>query len=89
MARSGTCTACHQDLPNLLPARFVLQKIAKVANLSFKDEQAHSNLLRENNIMISWIKGLGIIALILLIPIAVFAYRKRETIKEAYKRMKG
>lgn len=89
MARSGTCTACHQDLPNLLPARFVLQKIAKVANLSFKDEQAHSSLLRENNIMISWIKALGIIALILLIPIAIFAYRKRETIKEAYKRMKG
>lgn len=89
MTRSGTCTACHQDLPKLLPSRLVLQKIANIANLSFKDEQAHSSLLRENNIMISWIKGLGVIALILLIPIVIFAYRKRETIKEAYKRMKG
>lgn len=89
MSRAGTCMACHQDLPKgLLPAR-MLQQIAKVANLSFNSEAQHSKLLRENNIMISWVKALGIIALLLLIPIAIFAYRKRETIKEAYKRMRG
>lgn len=89
MARAGTCTACHHDLPKLLPSRFVLQKIANIANLSFKDEEAHSSLLRENNIMISWIKALGVLALIILIPVAIYAYRRREDIKAAFKRMKG
>ncbi len=88
LARAGTCMACHQDLPKgLLPAR-MLQQIAKVANLGFNTEAQHSKLLRENNIMISWIKAVGIIALLLLIPLGIFLYIKKEKIKEIYKRIK-
>lgn len=89
LARGGTCMACHQDIPNgSIPIK-MLGKIAEVANLDFSSEKAHSELLRENNIMISWVKAIGIIAIVLIIPIAIIAYIKRKKIIEIIKRIKG
>lgn len=80
LAREGTCMACHQDIPKgSVPIR-MLGKIAEVANLDFVSEKAHSGLLRENNIMVSWIKGLAIVALVMMIPIGLIAYIKRKKI---------
>ncbi len=79
LSRTGTCLACHQDIPKgAIPIR-MLGKIAEVANLSFASEQAHDHLLRENNLLISWVKALGIVGLILFVPMVFLCliYRKK------------
>lgn len=89
LSRGGTCLACHQDIPNgSIPIR-MLGKIAEVANLSFASEEAHEHLLRENNILISWVKAGGILCCILLIPVLVVGYIKRKKLMEIIKRIKG
>lgn len=89
LSRQGTCMACHQDIPNgSIPIR-MLGKIAEVANLDFASEEAHANLLRENNILISWVKALGIVALLLMIPAGIIIFIKRKKIIEIIKRIKG
>lgn len=61
LSRSGTCIACHQDVPDgAIPIK-MLGKIAEVANLNFSSGPAHADLLRENNVLISWVKAGGII----------------------------
>lgn len=89
LSRSGTCLACHQDIPDgSIPIR-MLGKIAKVANLSFASGEAHGQLLRENNILISWVKAGGILCCILLIPVLIIGYIKRKKIVEIFKRVNG
>lgn len=89
LSRSGTCLACHQDIPDgSIPIR-MLGKIAEVANLSFASGEAHGQLLRENNILISWVKAGGILCCILLIPVLIIGYIKRKKIVEIFKRVKG
>lgn len=80
LARSGTCMACHQDMPNgSIPIK-MLGKVAKVANLSFAPADDHAQLLRENNILISWIKAIAIIIGILAIPLIIICIAKRRKI---------
>lgn len=77
--RSGTCVACHQNIPKgSFPIR-MLHEIAHIANLSFADGLSHANLLNQNNVLIAWVKVLGIIALLLLpfMGVAIFFYRKK------------
>lgn len=89
LSRSGTCLACHQDIPDgSIPIR-MLGKIAEVANLSFASGEAHEQLLRENNILISWVKAGGILCCVLLIPVLIIGYIKRKKIIEIFKRVKG
>lgn len=89
LSRSGTCLACHQDIPDgSIPIR-MLGKIAEVANLSFASGEAHEHLLRENNILISWVKAGGILCCILLIPVLIIGYIKRKKIVEIFKRVNG
>ena len=89
LSRQGTCMSCHQDIPNgSIPIR-MLGKIAEVANLDFASEEAHADLLRENNILISWVKALGIVALLLMIPAGIIIFIKRKKIIEIIKRIKG
>lgn len=89
LSRAGTCLACHQDIPQgSIPIR-MLGKIAEVANLSFASEEAHEHLLRENNVLISWVKAVGIILCVLLVPASIFGYLKRKKIREIIKRIKG
>lgn len=88
LSRSGTCLACHQDIPNgSIPIR-MLGKIADIARLSFTSEEAHGQLLRENNILVSWVKAIGIFCCILLVPTLILAYVKRKKIIGIIKRMK-
>lgn len=89
LARGGTCLACHQDIPNgSVPIR-MLGKVAEVAHLSFAPEEAHAHLLRENNVLISWVKAIGILCCILLIPAFILGYIKRKKLFEMMKRIKG
>ena len=89
LSRGGTCLACHQDIPQgSVPIR-MLGKIAEVANLSFASSDAHEELLRENNVLISWVKAVGILCCVLLIPVLIVGYVKRKKIAEIIKRMKG
>lgn len=89
LSRGGTCLACHRDIPDgSIPIR-MLGKIAEVANLSFASAEAHEQLLRENNVLISWVKGVGIVCCILLIPVLIIGYIKRKKIIEIIKRIKG
>lgn len=89
LSRGGTCLTCHQDIPDgSIPIR-MLGKIAEVANLSFASGEAHEQLLRENNILISWVKAAGILCCILLVPVLIIGYIKRKKIAEIMKRIKG
>lgn len=89
LSRGGTCLACHQDIPDgAIPIK-MLGKIAEITNLSFASEDAHGDLLRQNNLLISWIKAGGILALFLLIPVGIYAFIKRKKIIEIIKKLKA
>lgn len=62
LERGDTCLACHQDIPQGSIPISMLGKIAEVLDLEFKEPAAHAKLLRENNILIAWVKFGGIIA---------------------------
>ena len=80
--------ACHQDIPQgSIPIR-MLGKVADIVDLSYATDDAHSSLLRENNILISWVKAIGVILLILIIPIGILAFIKRKKIIEIVQRLK-
>ena len=80
LSRSGTCAACHQDVPMGTIPISMLKQIAKVADLSFNSEEGHNTLLMQNNVLMAWIKALGIIlAIPTLIAVAcVFFYKYRR-----------
>ena len=89
LSRGGTCLACHQDIPDgAIPIR-MLGKIAEITNLSFASEEAHGDLLRENNLLISWVKAGGIVALLLMIPVAIVAFIYRKKIIKILKQLKN
>ncbi len=88
LSRGGTCVACHQDIPKgSIPIR-MLGKIAEVIDMDFLSEEAHGNLLRQNNVLIAWIKAGGLVVLIIFIPLLVWAIVKRKKIVEILKRLK-
>lgn len=77
--RNGTCMACHQDTPGGSIPMAMLEKIAHITNMSFADGESHAKLLNQNNVLIAWIKFLGIIGLLLLpfICVAIYIYRAK------------
>ncbi len=81
LTRGGTCMACHRDIPDGSITIKMLGQIAKVANLSFAPPDAHDKLLRENNILISWIKALGILALLTLVASSPILWLQRKKIR--------
>lgn len=89
LSRQGTCLHCHQDIPDGAVPMQMLGKIAEVAKLSFASEQEHGDLLRQNNLLIAWIKAGGIVALIVMIPVAIVLFIKRKKIIEILKRLKS
>lgn len=77
LARQGTCTACHQDIPDGSLSMQMLGKVAEVTHLSFAPASAHAKLLRENNIGIAWVKITAIIGGILFaIATSLWLFRK-------------
>lgn len=87
LSRKGTCLACHIDIPDGTIPNRMLTAIAQTANLTFKSEAEHNKLLHENNLMIAWIKALGVVALILLVPLLILIYVKRKQIAKAWRRL--
>ena len=86
LSRSGTCVACHQDIPKgSIPIR-MLGKIAEVIDMDFQSEEAHGTLLRQNNVLISWVKAGGLVALAIFIPLVILIIVKRKKIVEFLKR---
>lgn len=89
LSRDNTCLACHQDIPNGSIPMTMLGKIADIVDLEYVTDTDHGQLLRQNNIWISWVKALGIIALVLMIPFIIICVVKRNKIKEIWNRLKG
>lgn len=88
LSRGGTCMACHKDIPDgAIPIK-MLGKIAEITHLSFASEDAHGQLLNENNLLISWIKAGGIIALIIAIPFVILAFLRRKQLLAMLKDLK-
>ena len=80
LSRGGTCLACHKDIPDgAIPIK-MLGKIAEITHLSFASEEAHAQLLNENNLLISWIKAGGLVMLLLFIPVCIVGIIKRKLI---------
>ena len=89
LSRGGTCLACHKDIPNgAIPIK-MLGKIAELTHLSFASEEAHSDLLNENNLLISWVKAAGIIAIIIALPFLIFTWFKRKQILRIIRNLKN
>lgn len=78
LERGGTCLACHQDIPQGAVPIAMLGKMAEVLDLDFAAPQAHADLLRENNLLVSWVKALAIVAAVLLLPALVWFIRWRR-----------
>lgn len=87
LARQGSCVACHQDIPNGTIPNKMLTKVAQVAKLSFATPEAHDKLIHQNNLMISWIKALGVLGLIVLAGLIVWAIIKRKQVVAFCKRL--
>ena len=80
LSRGGTCLACHKDIPDgAIPIK-MLGKIAEITHLSFASEEAHGQLLGENNLLISWVKFGGIVLLLLFVPFVIVCFVKRKKI---------
>lgn len=88
LSRGNTCLACHKDIPNGSIPIAMLGKIAEVIDLDFVSEEAHGNLLQQNNVLIAWIKAGGLIFAALMIPVVIYAFRKRKKIREIIKKIK-
>lgn len=89
LSRGGTCIACHEDIPDgAIPIR-MLGKIAEITHLSFASEEAHGSLLRENNLLISWIKAAGIVVILGVILVLVIAFVKRKAIRRFWKELRA
>lgn len=89
LSRTGTCLACHQDIPEgSIPIK-MLGKIAEIVDLNFTSDEDHGQLLRENNLLISWVKAGGIIIIILLIPLGFIIVMKRKRIGQFIKKIKN
>ncbi|MDY0132943.1 MAG: hypothetical protein RBR53_09770 [Desulforegulaceae bacterium] len=78
LERGNTCVACHQDIPKGSIPIAMLGKIAKIVDISFMSEKAHSKLLRENNILISWAKFLAILTPVVAFPLFFLFIWKRK-----------
>ena len=65
----------------------MLGQVAKFANLSFAQADEHAHLLRENNILIAWIKMFAIIGGIIAIPVAIVCILKRKKIVAKIRRI--
>jgi hypothetical protein len=87
LSRQGSCIACHQDIPNGSIPNKMLTKVAQIANLSFATPEAHVRLIYQNNLMIAWIKALGVIGLIVLTGLIVWAVIKRKKFVSFCKRL--
>ncbi|WP_308550547.1 hypothetical protein [uncultured Parabacteroides sp.] len=87
LSRGGTCMACHRDIPDGSIPMKMLGQVAKVANLSFAQADEHAHLLRENNILIAWIKMFAIIGGIIAIPVAIVCILKWKKIVAKIRRI--
>ena len=87
LSRDGVCAACHIDIPEGSIPIQMLGKIAEVADLSFTTPEAHDRLLWENNTMISWIKMLGILAIVILIPLLILLWIVRHQVASWLRRV--
>ena len=85
LSRGGTCMACHQDIPDGSIPMKMLGQVAKVANLSFAPADELAHLLRENNILIAWIKVFAIIGGIIAVPAAIVCILKRKKIMARFR----
>ena len=83
LARTGTCIACHQDIPDGSIPMVMLQQIGKVAGMEFASPEAHDSLLWQNNLLIAWIKAVGIVMGVLALIGLPFFLRWRRNRKNA------
>jgi hypothetical protein len=86
LTRKNACIACHQDIPKGTIPNRMLTKIAEIAKLSFATPEEHTSLLHSNNLMIAWIKALGVVGLIVMAGIIVLAVIKRKQLASFWKK---
>ncbi len=85
LVRTGTCIACHQDIPDGSIPMVMLQQIGKVVGMEFASPEAHDSLLWQNNLLIAWIKAVGIVMGVLALIGLPFFLRWRRNRKNAAK----
>jgi hypothetical protein len=89
LTRKNTCVACHQDIPKGTIPNRMLTKIAQITKLSFATSEEHSKIVHSNNLMIAWIKALGVVALIVLAGLIVWGVIERKKVASFWKRFGG
>ncbi len=86
LTRKNSCVACHRDIPKGTIPNRMLTKIAQVTKLSFATSEEHSRIVHSNNLMIAWIKALGVVALIVLAGLIVWGVIERKKVIRFWKR---
>jgi hypothetical protein len=87
LTRKNSCVACHRDIPKGTIPNRMLTKIAQITKLSFATPEEHSRIVHSNNLMIAWIKALGVVALIVLAGLVVWGVIEREKVIRFWKRL--
>ncbi len=64
----------------------MLTKIAQITKLSFATHEKHSKNVHSNNLMIAWIKALGVVGLIVLAGLIVWGIVERKKVIRFWKR---
>jgi hypothetical protein len=86
LTRKNSCVACHRDIPKGTIPNRMLTKIAQITKLSFATPEKHSKIVHSNNLMIAWIKALGVVGLIVLAGLIVWGIVERKKVIRFWKR---
>ncbi len=89
LSRSGVCLSCHKDISDGDIPVNMLRKIAKITNMSFKTADEHDAILSQNNILISWIKAVGVTLMLILIVVLIVAATQRKRIKRFIRKFRA
>ena len=64
----------------------MLIKIVEIVKFFFATFEEHTSLLHSNNLMIAWIKAIGVVGLIVMAGIIVLAVIKRKQLASFWKK---
>jgi hypothetical protein len=87
LTRKNSCVACHQDIPKGTIPNRMLTKVAQVAKLAYNTPEKHTRLLHSNNLMIAWIKAIGVVLILVVVPLLIWGFVERKKVARFCQRL--
>ncbi|PIE91315.1 MAG: hypothetical protein CR997_01680 [Acidobacteria bacterium] len=89
LSRSGVCLSCHRDISDEDIPVNMLRQVAAMTNMSFKTMDEHDAIVNQNNMLISWIKAIGIVSAVVFVLLLCVAATQRKRIKRLFGQFKA